>query len=72
MVSDCIGKAETGRRFHRRAVADMVSGCLNDVHGILDWGLELRAEENEEESVACDGVGDGLEKEGKELAFHEF
>lgn len=32
--------------------------------------LELRAEENQEESVTGDGVGDGNGEEGEEFAFH--
>ena len=30
----------------------------------------MGTEENEKECVTCDGVGNGLEEEGSELAFH--
>ena len=33
-------------------------------------GLELGTEENEEEGDGNGGVGNGLDEEGKELAFH--
>ena len=33
-------------------------------------GLELGFKENEEEGVTGDGVGDGLEEDGSDFAFH--
>ena len=32
----------------------------------------MGAEENQEESIACDSVGNGLEKEREEFSFHGF
>ena len=40
------------------------------VMGFFSEGLELRTEENEEKGVTGDGVGNGLESERGEFAFH--
>ena len=40
--------------------------------GFSGLRLELRAEENQEESVTCDGVGHDLKEEREEFSFHGF
>ena len=40
VVTDSVGKAETGRRGHCRAVSDMLSSNLNNVHGMGWDGME--------------------------------
>ena len=38
--------------------------------GFNAWDSELGAEENQEESEACDSVGNDLEEEREEFSFH--
>ena len=87
-MTDCVGETEAGRRLHCRAVADMVSGKLDDVdHGLMvggdsEGGFKVTDEKNEGDEEndgedAFDAFGfhrdlGGLNQANREMGFITF